>query len=71
MTTLLRVLEVNIPTGEVHTNKGIFTNDEWESMMRRIEVRMKDPRHFCDVKFIKNGWLLRNTEEWVSTFFKN
>jgi len=53
MKTRIRLQDYNFQTGEVMTNKGMFTNDQWEALLHRI----KSLHMFYDYREIKCGWI--------------
>jgi len=53
MKTRIRLQDYNIQTGEVITNKGIFTNNQWEALLNKI----KQLHMFYDYREIKCGWI--------------
>jgi len=62
MKTLLIIQDVNISTGEVFTNKGIFTNNQWDMLMFHIKAILKDHSNhrygFKNVREFKRGYIL-------------
>lgn len=55
--TLLLIWDFDIPSGDVTTNKGIYSNRQWERLMHKIGEMKKDPCCFCDVREVKRGWV--------------
>jgi hypothetical protein len=53
MKTRIRLQDYNVQTGEVITNKGIFTNNQWEALLNKI----KHLHIFYDYREIKCGWI--------------
>lgn len=53
MKTRIRLIDFNVKTGEVITNKGIFTNNQWEALLFKV----KSLHCFYDFKEIKCGWI--------------
>lgn len=62
MKTLLIIQNVNISTGEIYTNKGIFNNAQWDMLMFHIKRILKDPANhpygFKYVREFKRGFIL-------------
>ena len=58
MKTILRVYDFDIKNGYVKTNKGFFTNKQFNAILFNIEQIKKNYITAFDIREIKNGWIL-------------
>ena len=70
MKTLLRIWSVNFANGEVETNKGVFTLEQWYTLISKFvpytvkatvsDCGQIDAIYYCngEVRPVKNGWVI-------------